>query len=82
MTVQGSSRQLAARCATAIGVLMLASPICRRLLHRGLHAWVPLYRIPLMANHRWLRLQWAHELRAWQADWHRVVCSDESRFNL
>ncbi|GFV41748.1 transposable element Tcb2 transposase [Trichonephila clavipes] len=38
--------------------------------------------IPLTANHRWLRLQWAHEHRAWQTDWHQVVFSDESRFNL
>ncbi|GFW39020.1 transposable element Tcb1 transposase [Trichonephila clavipes] len=37
---------------------------------------------PLTENHRWLRLQWAHEHRAWQADWHQVVFSDESRFNL
>ncbi|GFS84464.1 transposable element Tcb1 transposase [Trichonephila clavipes] len=37
---------------------------------------------PLMANHRRLRLQWAHEHRAWQADWHQVVFSDESRFNM
>ncbi|PRD32856.1 UNVERIFIED_CONTAM: hypothetical protein NCL1_19210 [Trichonephila clavipes] len=28
---------------------------------------------PLTENHRWLRLQWAHEHRAWQADWHQVV---------
>ncbi|GFT31500.1 transposable element Tcb1 transposase [Trichonephila clavipes] len=35
-----------------------------------------------MANHRRLRLQWTHEHRAWQADWHQVVFSDESRFNL
>ncbi|GFT58877.1 transposable element Tc1 transposase [Trichonephila clavipes] len=34
------------------------------------------------AKPRRLRLQWAHEHRAWQADWHQVVFSDESRFNL
>ncbi|GFU33369.1 transposable element Tcb2 transposase [Trichonephila clavipes] len=34
------------------------------------------------ANHQWLHLQWAHEHRAWQADWHQVVFSYESRFNL
>ncbi|GFW29687.1 transposable element Tcb2 transposase [Trichonephila clavipes] len=28
--------------------------------------------IPLTANHRWLRLQWAHEHRARQADWHQL----------
>ncbi|GFV53033.1 transposable element Tc1 transposase [Trichonephila clavipes] len=38
--------------------------------------------IPLTANHRRLRLQWAHEHRAWQADWYQVIFSDESRFNL
>ncbi|GFU53487.1 transposable element Tcb1 transposase [Trichonephila clavipes] len=35
-----------------------------------------------MANHRQLRLPWAHEHRAWQADRHQVVFSDESRFHL
>ncbi|GFX24183.1 PC4 domain-containing protein [Trichonephila clavipes] len=29
-----------------------------------------------------LHLQWPHEHRAWQADWHQVVFLDESRFNL
>ncbi|GFX24105.1 transposable element Tcb1 transposase [Trichonephila clavipes] len=37
---------------------------------------------PLTENHRRICLQWAHEHRAWQADWHQVVFSDESRFNL
>ncbi|PRD31794.1 UNVERIFIED_CONTAM: hypothetical protein NCL1_22450 [Trichonephila clavipes] len=64
---------------TVTGVLMSAS-IHRRLLHHGLLARVPLYRIPLKANHQ--RLQWAHEHRAWQADWHQVVFSDESCFSL
>ncbi|GFX06071.1 transposable element Tc1 transposase [Trichonephila clavipes] len=77
-----SSRQLKARWSTATGVLMPASSIRRRLLHRGLGARVPLYRIPLAANQRRLRLQWAHEHRAWQADWHQVIFSDESCFNL
>ncbi|GFU69261.1 transposable element Tcb2 transposase [Trichonephila clavipes] len=76
-----SSRQLATRWSTATGVLMSASSIRRRLLHRGLRARVPLYRIPITANHRRLRLQWAHEHTAWQADWLQVVFSDESRFN-
>ncbi|GFW32390.1 transposable element Tcb1 transposase [Trichonephila clavipes] len=61
---------------------MSASSIRQRLLHRGFRARVPLRRIPLTANHRRLRLQWAHEHRAWQADWHQVVFSEESRFNL
>ncbi|GFV82306.1 hypothetical protein TNCV_3442961 [Trichonephila clavipes] len=33
-------------------------------------------------KHRRLRLQWAHEGRAWKVDWYQVVFSDESRFNL
>ena len=33
-------------------------------------------------NYRQLRLQWAHEHRARKADWHKVIFSDESRFNL
>ncbi|GFV17578.1 HTH_Tnp_Tc3_2 domain-containing protein [Trichonephila clavipes] len=77
-----SSRQLAARWSTAAGVIMSVSSISRRLLHRGSRARVPLYRMPLAANHRRLRLQWAHEHRAWEADWHQVVFSDESHFNL
>ncbi|GFX29277.1 transposable element Tcb1 transposase [Trichonephila clavipes] len=39
-------------------------------------------QIPLTANLRRLRLQWAHEHRARQADWHQVVFSDESSCNL
>ncbi|GFX87466.1 transposable element Tcb2 transposase [Trichonephila clavipes] len=77
-----SSRQLAARWSTATGVLMSASLIRRRLLHRGLRARVPLHRIPLTANHRRLSLQWAHERRVRQTNWYQVVFSDESRFNL
>ncbi|GFW99201.1 HTH_Tnp_Tc3_2 domain-containing protein [Trichonephila clavipes] len=58
----------AARWSTAICVLMSASSIRRRLLHLGWRARVPLYKIPLTANNRRLRLQCAHEYRAWQAD--------------
>ncbi|GFX36954.1 transposable element Tcb2 transposase [Trichonephila clavipes] len=61
---------------------MLASSILRRLLQRRLRVRMPLYKISLTANHRRLRQQWAHEHRAWQADWHQVVFLDESRFNL
>ncbi|GFW94311.1 transposable element Tcb2 transposase [Trichonephila clavipes] len=63
-----SSRQLAARWSTTTDVLMLTLSIRRRLLHRGLRSRLPLYRISFAANHRRLRLQWAHEHRAWQAD--------------
>ncbi|GFX72850.1 transposable element Tcb2 transposase [Trichonephila clavipes] len=62
---RASSRQLA-----VTGVLILASSIHRRLLHSGLRAWAPLYKILFTTNHRRLRLQWAHEHRTWQANWH------------
>ena len=45
-----------------------ALSISRYLLHLGLLVRVPLYRIPLTANHHQLRLLWAHEHRDWQAD--------------
>ncbi|PRD31782.1 UNVERIFIED_CONTAM: hypothetical protein NCL1_22525 [Trichonephila clavipes] len=76
-----SSRQLAARWFTTAGVLMSASSIRRRLLHRGFQVRESFYRISITANHRWLRLQWVHEHIVWQADGHQVIFSDESRFN-
>ncbi|GFW13540.1 transposable element Tcb2 transposase [Trichonephila clavipes] len=81
-TGSGRRKAVGSTLVTATGVLMSASSIRRRLLRRGLCARVPLYRIPLSANHRRLRLQWAHEHRAWRADWHQAVFSDESCFNL
>ncbi|GFY22842.1 transposable element Tc1 transposase [Trichonephila clavipes] len=77
-----SSRQLAAQWSIATCVSLCASSIRRRLLQRGLHARIPLYRIPLTQNYRSLRLQWANVHRNWRADWQQVVFSDESRFNL
>ena len=82
MILQFSLSSFAAHWPIDAGVLMPASSIRRSLLHRGLRDKVLLYRIPLTANHRLLRLQWVHEHRAWQADWHQVVFSDESRFSL
>ncbi|GFW62199.1 HTH_Tnp_Tc3_2 domain-containing protein [Trichonephila clavipes] len=77
-----TSRQLEARWSTATGVLMSTSLIHRCLLHRGMRARVHLYRIPLTVSNLRLRLQWAHEHRARLADWHQVVFSNESCFNL
>ncbi|GFW14575.1 transposable element Tcb2 transposase [Trichonephila clavipes] len=77
-----SSRQLAARWSITTRVLKSASSIRRRLLHRKLYARLPLYKILLTANDRRMRLQWTHEHRAWEVDWHQVVNSDESRFSL
>ncbi|GFT78124.1 transposable element Tc1 transposase [Trichonephila clavipes] len=60
-----SSRQFAARRCTATGVLLSASSIRQRLLHHGLRAKVPLYRILFTSNHRRL-----HESRfnLWDQD--------------
>ncbi|GFX82144.1 hypothetical protein TNCV_2707741 [Trichonephila clavipes] len=55
---------------SAVDVLTWAQSIRRRLLHRGLRERVPLYRIPVTSIHQQLRLQWAHEHRIWQDDWH------------
>ncbi|GFV08461.1 uncharacterized protein TNCV_2936771 [Trichonephila clavipes] len=74
-----SSRQLAARWSTATGVLMSASSMSGAPWIECKGAFI---QDPLTANHRRLSLQWAHERRARQADWHQVVFSDESRFNL
>ncbi|GFW44209.1 transposable element Tc1 transposase [Trichonephila clavipes] len=76
------SRQLAAEWSTATRVSLCASSIRRSLLHCGLRARIPLYRIPLTQNHRRLRLHWANVHRSWRADWQQVVFSDKSRFNL
>ncbi|GFX89265.1 transposable element Tcb1 transposase [Trichonephila clavipes] len=61
---------------------MSALSIRRRLLQFGLLQGCLYTGSPLTANHRRLRLQWAHQHRAWQAFWHQVAFSDESRFNL
>ncbi|GFU29509.1 transposable element Tcb2 transposase [Trichonephila clavipes] len=67
-----SSGQLKASWSTATGILIPASSVCRRLLHRGSRERMTLNRIFLTTNHRRLPLQWAHEHRAWQADWHQL----------
>ncbi|GFT36102.1 transposable element Tcb2 transposase [Trichonephila clavipes] len=54
----------------------------RRSIPAPMNAHTASFGIPLTANHQQLHLQWAFEHRAWQADWHQVVFSDESCFNL
>ncbi|GFV70990.1 transposable element Tcb2 transposase [Trichonephila clavipes] len=81
-TIPISLEAVVSTLSTGTGVLMSALSIRRRLLHRELRARWSLYRIPHTASHRQLRLQWAHEHKAWQVDFLQVVFSDESRFNL
>ncbi|GFT78374.1 transposable element Tc1 transposase [Trichonephila clavipes] len=54
----------------------------RHLIYMAVNDRTASSRIPLTASHRRLHLLWAHEHRAWQANWHQVVSSDESRFTL
>ncbi|GFU57250.1 transposable element Tcb2 transposase [Trichonephila clavipes] len=53
-----SSRQLATRWSTATDVLMLTSSIRRHLLHRGLRARMPLYRISIATAQHMQLLPW------------------------
>ncbi|GFU83434.1 hypothetical protein TNCV_1346191 [Trichonephila clavipes] len=66
------------------GVLMPASSICRSrcLLHRGLRAMVPLYRIPSLQTIDSCVCNGFMSIAPRQTDWNQVVFSDESRFNL
>ncbi|GFW15928.1 transposable element Tcb1 transposase [Trichonephila clavipes] len=59
-----------------------AGTIRRRLQQSGLSARRPLLGLPLMQNHKLLRLQWCDERRMWAAEWNEVVFTDESRICL
>ncbi|UYV85188.1 hypothetical protein LAZ67_X004883 [Cordylochernes scorpioides] len=56
--------------------------ISRRLVANGLHSCRPLRRLPLTPPNRRQRLEWCRARSTWMTEWHRVVCSDESRFCL
>ncbi|GFY27087.1 transposable element Tcb2 transposase [Trichonephila clavipes] len=66
----------------------LESPVSSRtilgsLAERHLGSPCPLRVLPLMPNHRRLRLGWCHAQGNWIAvEWNQVVFRDESRFNL
>ncbi|GFU96824.1 hypothetical protein TNCV_5092981, partial [Trichonephila clavipes] len=70
-----SSRQLAARCSTATGILMSASSAMTA-------PWITCKCAFIQVPPRRLHLQSAHEHRTWKADWRQVAFSDESRSNL
>ncbi|GFW13968.1 transposable element Tcb2 transposase [Trichonephila clavipes] len=56
--------------------------IQRRLAEGHLASRRPLRVLPLMLNHRRLRLEWCRARGNWTAaEWNQVVFSDESRFN-
>lgn len=60
------------------------STVSRRLRAGGQFSFRPLRCPTLTEQHRVIRLQWAHQHRAWTAlqQWQLVVFSDESRFCL
>ena len=75
------SSQLAALWSPAIGVLISASTIRQRLLHRALRSRVPLHRIPSQQTIDGCVFNGSLH-RALQSDSHQVVFLDKSRFNL
>ncbi|GFT75864.1 HTH_Tnp_Tc3_2 domain-containing protein [Trichonephila clavipes] len=57
--------------------------IHRWLIERNLRSYRPLHYLQLMPAHCQTRLQWYLARSSWnQADWGRMVFSDESRFQL
>lgn len=62
-------------------------PVTMRTLYRrirafGLFSYRPRLVLPLTADHCRQRLNWCRERNHWEAEWHNVVFSDESRFCL
>jgi transposase len=55
----------------------------RRALQLGYISARPVRCIPLTTKHRYQRVQWCNEHKAWQiGEWQKIVFSDESRFCL
>ena len=77
LQVVGSTLIYCSRC-TNVGCVNLSTSAVD---DRGLRAKAPLKSL-LLANNWWLRLQWAHDERAWEANWHQAVFLDKSLFNL
>ena len=75
-----SSCVLAERWSTATGALLSSSTVCCSLLHRGLHARLPLHSIPLSLNHK--HLQRAQQHSAWHIQWQQITFFDESHYTL
>lgn len=68
---------------TGLGHAISRRTAARRLRQHGIRAYRPNRGVHLTRQHRRQRLQWARNVRQWQArNWRRVIFSDESRFQL
>ena len=78
-----SARALTARMSNLYGMRAGRTTVNNRLLSRGYRAHRPTTKPLLTANHRRLRLEWAHRWRNLTvAHWQHVIFGDESRFQL
>ncbi|GFT37023.1 transposable element Tc1 transposase [Trichonephila clavipes] len=66
-----------------VGVAIVPQTISRHLAEAYLKSKRPLRTLPLIPEHRQLRLQWCQARSMWNVtDWQNIVFSDESRFVL
>ena len=65
------------------GVQCSSRTVRRRLGKVGLHGRVARKKPLLTLSHKQVRLKWARERVNWTlSDWHKIIWSDESKFNL
>ena len=78
-----NSRRLREQFRAGTNINVSDQTIRNRLHARNLRARRPVVRQPLTRQHRIARRQWALVHRRWtRAEWHMVMFSDESRYNL
>ncbi|GFW04716.1 transposable element Tcb2 transposase [Trichonephila clavipes] len=66
-----------------VGVAIVTQTISRHLAEANLKSKRPFRALPLLPEHRQLRLQWCQAKSMWNVtDWQKVMFSDESRFVL
>ncbi|GFX30582.1 transposable element Tcb2 transposase [Trichonephila clavipes] len=66
-----------------VGVAIVPQTISRHLAEANLKSKRPFRALPLIPEHRQLRLQWCQARSMWNVtDWQKVVFSDESWFVL
>ncbi|GFV28778.1 transposable element Tc1 transposase [Trichonephila clavipes] len=66
-----------------VGVAIVPQTISKHLAEANLKSKRPFCALPLIPEHRQLRLQWCQARSMWNVtDWQKVVFRDESRFVL
>ncbi|GFS98007.1 HTH_Tnp_Tc3_2 domain-containing protein [Trichonephila clavipes] len=64
-----------------VGVAIVPQTISRHLAEANLKSKRPFRALPLLPEHRQLRLQWCQAISMWNVtDWQKVVFRDKSRF--